>query len=103
MAMLFVYFLYVTVQGDRGIIAMLRLRNEQHNAEENLAQTRKERTALEARVKHLRPDSIDADLLDEEARRQLNMAKPNDLVVIPLAVQESAGRAQKPPPAKAVP
>jgi len=40
-----------------------------------------QRQTLEARVQQMRPESVDIDLLDEFARRDLNMAKPTDLVV----------------------
>ena len=61
---------------------MLRMQNAVHAAEVNLNQVRNDRMILEARVKKLRPDSIDPDLLDEEARKQLDVAKPNDMVII---------------------
>lgn len=82
MAVVFFYFLYMTVQGDRGIIAMLRLQNEIRDAEKNLAQIKTERAALEARVTRMRPGGIDPDLLDEQARRQLNIAKPNEVILL---------------------
>jgi cell division protein FtsB len=40
-----------------------------------------QRKMLETRVQQMRPESVDQDLLDEFARRDLNMAKPTDLVV----------------------
>ncbi len=82
MAVVFFYFLYMTVQGDRGIIAMLRLQNEIRDSENNLARVRAERAALEARVTRMRPSGIDPDLLDEQARRQLNIAKPNEIILL---------------------
>jgi cell division protein FtsB len=82
MAMLFLYFVYITVQGDRGVLAMLRMQHNIRTAETTLAALRDERAALGLRVKHLRPDSLDLDLLDEQARLQLNRARAVDLVVL---------------------
>lgn len=88
MALVVLYFIYMTVQGDRGIFSMLRMQNELRTAEEDLARTKTEREALEARVKHMRPDTIDPDLLDEQTRLQLNMVKPEDVVVFTAPQQE---------------
>lgn len=92
MAMLFLYFVYVTVQGDRGILAMLQMQGTTQAAEAELAALRAERATLEARVQHMRGNSIDADLLDEQSRSQLNLAGSNDVVVF-TAPQQSDGSA----------
>lgn len=76
------YFLYHTVEGERGWVAQMRLQNETKAAEENLANLRKEREALEHRVKLIRPESIDPDLLEEEARKSLGYTKPNEIVIL---------------------
>jgi cell division protein FtsB len=39
------------------------------------------RQSIEARVKLMRPESIDPDLLDELARRELNVGHPTDILV----------------------
>ena len=41
-----------------------------------------QRVAREEQVQRLRPETIDADLVDELARRDLNMAAPSDFVVL---------------------
>ncbi len=40
-----------------------------------------QRIALEAHVALMRPESIDPDLLDEMARRELFMGKSNDIII----------------------
>ena len=76
-----IYFGYHTVQGDRGLIAYARLSNEIADAREALAKVHTERAALEHRVSLLRPDSIDRDMLDEQARRVLGYSDPDDVVI----------------------
>ena len=49
--------------------------------EEKLAAIRQESGKLEARVQLMRPESIDPDMLDELARRELEYAKPGDLIL----------------------
>jgi len=88
--MLFLYFVYMTVQGDRGIFAMWRVQGQIHAAEQKLAETKAARAALESRVQRMRPDSIDPDLLDEQTRMQLNMVKPEDVVVLTPVAPDAA-------------
>ena len=81
-ACLVLYFLYHTVQGDHGWLSAIRLRHEVKSAEETLTKLREEREAAEHRLKLLRKDSLDPDMLDEEVRRQLNYAKPNEIIIL---------------------
>ena len=76
------YFLYHTVQGDRGWMEMLRLKNEVGAAQANLSQLQKEHDQLDHRVHLMRPESLDADLLDEQSRKNLDYSKPNEIVII---------------------
>jgi cell division protein FtsB len=43
---------------------------------------RAERQALEDKVRRLRPDSLDPDLIDELARRHLSLAGPLDVIIL---------------------
>ena len=76
------YFLYHTVQGDHGWLAMLRLQGQVNAAQDNLSQLQKERQELDHRVQLMRPDSLDPDLLDEKSRELLNYSKPDEIVVL---------------------
>jgi cell division protein FtsB len=73
-----VYFSYHIVQGDRGLIAWVHLKNEITKAEDTLSEVRAEKTELEKRVSLLRPDSLDPDMLEERARIMLNMGYPDE-------------------------
>jgi cell division protein FtsB len=75
------YFAYHLVQGDRGLLAWLRLSQQLAEAQVTLSTVRAERQALEHRVALLRPEQIDRDMLDERARATLNLAGPNEIVV----------------------
>jgi len=76
------YFSYHLVQGDRGLLAWLRLTQELKGAKVQLASLDAERTALDRRVSLLRPEHIDPDMLDEQARATLNLAGPNEIVIM---------------------
>ena len=76
------YFLYHTVQGERGWFAMVRMQNEVQTAEKTLQQLEAERQELEHRTKLLRTESMDPDLLDEKSRELLNYSKPNEIIIL---------------------
>jgi cell division protein FtsB len=82
------YFGYHLVEGERGLIAWLRLTQELKQAQATAAATRLERDALDHRVGLLRPDHLDRDMMDERARETLNLAAPNEIVIL----RPSSGR-----------
>ncbi len=76
------YFAYHSIEGDRGLVAWLRLQEQIRTASSELDGLRAERTALERRVSLLRPESLDRDLLEERVRIVLNFARPEEIVVL---------------------
>lgn len=77
---LVVYFAYHLVQGDRGLIAWLRLTQQITDARATLAKVEAQREPLAHRVSLMR-DHIDPDLLDETARADLNLVGANEVVI----------------------
>ena len=77
---LVVYFAYHLVQGDRGLIAWLRLTQQIDEAHMTLAQVQAERDPLAHRVSLMR-DQLDPDLLDETARSSLNLIGSDEIVI----------------------
>jgi len=75
------YFIYHAVQGDRGILAWMRVNQQLEQAHQELATTGAEREALEQRVSLLSNSSLDLDMLEERARIMLNFSHPDDVVV----------------------
>src|SRR5262245_15814958 len=81
-ACLFGYFVYHAIEGDRGVMAWLRIGQQLAESKRNLQTLAAERQEIEHRVALLSPSSIDPDLLDERARLMLNVAEPDDRLVI---------------------
>lgn len=75
------YFAYHLVQGDRGLMAWMRLNQQVREAKTTLAAVTAEQSTLERRVDLLRPEHLDRDMLDERARSQLNLIAPNEIVI----------------------
>ena len=78
---LVVYFSYHLVEGDRGIVAWRQLNDKITTAETQLTQSEAVRTALDRRVALLRPNHLDRDMLDEQARQTLNLVAPDERVI----------------------
>ena len=76
------YFGYHLVHGDRGLVAWRELEERISRTEAVARQIASERTELEHRVALLRPDSLDRDMLEERVREVLNLAHPDDVVIL---------------------
>ena len=79
---LFAYFTYHVVQGDRGLIAWLKLSQQVETARIEYNRALAEREEFANRVRLLQPQSLDTDLLEERARVTLGLAHPDDVVVM---------------------
>jgi cell division protein FtsB len=77
-----VYFGYHAVIGSRGLLAWRQLNQDIAATQQQLATVRAERQTLEDKVRRLRPGSLDPDLIDELARRQLSLAGPLDIIIL---------------------
>ncbi len=78
---LFVYFFFHLMHGDRGYFAWRGVEEKLKTSELKYEKTLAERQAIEVKVKMLRPDSLDLDLLDERARGVLGFMKPSEVVL----------------------
>src|ERR1051326_3670267 len=81
-ALAFSYFAYHAVEGDRGLRSWLKLRQEIDAARATEAELASERAVLERRVSLLRPESLDRDMLEERARAVLDLARPEERVIL---------------------
>jgi cell division protein FtsB len=77
-----VYFGYHLVEGDRGLIAWVRLTEQIRDAKAEAAQIHAERVAQDQRVSLLRQEHLDPDMLDEQARAALNLVAPGEIVIL---------------------
>jgi cell division protein FtsB len=77
-----VYFGYHLVEGDRGLKAWVHLTQELHRAQGNLAAVAADRQRLAYRVSQMQPDHIDPDLLDQQVRKILDVAAPDEIVIM---------------------
>ncbi len=75
------YFGYHALHGEYGIYAREALLVRTAQLSNELERVREQRRHLEHRVELLRDGSVERDMLDEQARRALNVARPDELIV----------------------
>lgn len=83
MAALCLYFSFYLLFGPRGYLALQRIQDTLVVKSAEQAELKNKREALESDVKLMRPNSLDADMAEEQARLTLGYTK-KDEIVIPL-------------------
>lgn len=76
------YFGFHAFQGEYGIYAKYRLEERVAVLQGNLDTVQSERLRLERRVRLLHDGTMEKDMLDEHARRALNMALADEVVIM---------------------
>jgi cell division protein FtsB len=76
---LLLYFVFHAIGGNRGIIAYFKLNQQMVKSTEELDILRADRVELEHRVNLLK-SPLDRDMLDEQARKILGVARANEKV-----------------------
>ncbi len=81
MLVLAFYFAFYMVFGPRGLLALHRMQAELQAAKMEHANLLTRREALDKDVKLMRPNSLDPDMAEEMARKNLGYTRPDDIVV----------------------
>ena len=75
------YFAYYAIQGERGLVGYFRIIEQISQVNSALDESTRERDRMARRVRLLRRDALDTDILDEQARRILGIAHPDEVVI----------------------
>jgi cell division protein FtsB len=75
------YFIYHIIQGERGLLSWRRMTQKIDLADQRLQKLQTDQGALEQRVHLMRPNSLDPDMLDEQARDKLNFARKDEIII----------------------
>ena len=76
------YFGYHAYHGAFGINSKAKLQAQVAGLQEQLASVKTRRMEIEQRVRLLHDGSLEKDMLDEQARRTLNVTSADELVII---------------------
>ena len=85
---LFLYFTFYTINGDRGVLKYMYLKNEIAQSQRIAEQYSQQKQKLEAKVKLLSSSSLDLDLLDERVRFVLNFVGKDEFVILDSTQEE---------------
>lgn len=75
------YLGFHAVSGERGVFALFKESRHLEALKTELAEVTTRREALEKKVRLLSSNSLDLDLLDEQARLVLGLAGKNEVVI----------------------
>ena len=76
------YFGFHAFQGEYGIYSKYRLETRVAALEASLEKVQAERVRLEQRVQLLHDGTLEKDMLDEYARRALNLALGDEIIIM---------------------
>ncbi len=74
-------FGYAGLQGEYGMLRLFQVQAQEAELRMELAQVKSTREALENRTQRLSNDFLDLDLLDEQTRKILGMARGDEIVI----------------------
>jgi cell division protein FtsB len=77
-----IYFLYHILTGERSLTKWLDLQNEISIRKEEVKNLRQDLDILEARVKRLRPNTLDLDYIEELALEKYALAYPAEHIIM---------------------
>lgn len=80
--LIFIYFSFYTVNGERGLLRYMYLSKEIKYARTVAEQYNAEKQQLEQKVRLLSSNSLDLDMLDERARVVLNFSAADEFVIL---------------------
>lgn len=81
-AFILMALIYFGIHSSQGLMDMKDLEVETISLNAMASTVRAERLALETKIKQLRPDNLEPDLLDERARRILGFSERDEVVLL---------------------
>lgn len=75
------YFLMAAISGPTGVLSWRGFDNERQALAKEAAAGAQAKAALEKQVELLDPRGIDPDMADELVRRNLNVVKPDEVII----------------------
>lgn len=75
------YFTFAAVQGDYGLFRRIEIEAEAEGLQKDLERLNQEIAQMENLTRRLSDDYLDLDLLDEQARSVLGLARADEIIV----------------------
>lgn len=81
MTLLSVYFTYSALNGQYGLFSKFQYQAEEVVYLKQLNTIKSKNSTLENKVRRLSDEYLDLDLLDQQARKFLGLARPNEIII----------------------
>lgn len=75
------YLTFAALQGEYGLFRLFQIEAQTKHLESDLARLKAEHAAIANKTRRLSPDTLDADLLDEQARKILGLGRPDEIII----------------------
>ncbi|PPR49174.1 MAG: hypothetical protein CFH15_01331 [Alphaproteobacteria bacterium MarineAlpha5_Bin5] len=79
---LFIYLLYFLINGQRGLLKFLQLKNQNFNYINIFEKLSEKNLYYSNRTKRLQPNTIDLDYLDEKLRKNTGLVRKKEIIVV---------------------
>ncbi|HMQ94846.1 MAG TPA: septum formation initiator family protein [Amaricoccus sp.] len=75
------YLSFAALQGEHGLFRLFQIEAQEAKLRSELAALKSERAAIENKTRRLSDRSLDLDLLDEQARKVLSLARTDEILI----------------------
>ncbi len=75
------YFTFAAVQGDFGLFRRIQIQAQENELAQQLAQLKNDVAIMENKTRRMSDHYLDLDLLDEQARKVLGLARGDEIVI----------------------
>lgn len=75
------YLTFAALQGERGLFRLFQVEAQASRLQEELAALQSERAAIAVKTQGLASERIDLELLDEQARKVLGLARADEIII----------------------
>ena len=78
---LMAYLSLAALQGEHGLFSLFRAESDEARLQAELDRLRGERASIANKTHRLSSETLDLDLLDEQARRGLGLGRPEEIII----------------------
>lgn len=78
--LLILYFIYHFFSGHHNILSLFEIDKNKHTLDKEVENLKKQKEKLSKKIKIMQPQSLDKDLLEEKARKDLGKIKEGETV-----------------------
>jgi cell division protein FtsB len=75
------YLALAAFQGEHGLFSLFRIEAQEARLRAELTALQAERAAIRNETERLSAESLDLDLLDEQARKVLGLGRPDEIII----------------------